>query len=209
MAIGVSFLLVPFLWIACSDSLAAPLRAQAESRFESQEGWISTPSPAAQSAGVPAFSNGLFPEPAQEKSLIGNPVKGELLGKLSIPSLQFEEAILEGTDQRQLAKAPGHLPESVLPGQVGKSVIAAHNATFFRHLDELAAGDLITVSTLDGTFTFQVMGQQLLHIEDALPDTAYPALALETCYPLDALTWTDQRLFIEAALIDSRLNEQE
>ncbi|UOF89514.1 class D sortase [Fodinisporobacter ferrooxydans] len=145
--------------------------------------------------------SGLYPVPAPALSRI--PEKGKVIGELSIPELHLNEPILEGTDQPELAKAPGHLPSSVMPGQIGKSIIAAHNVTTFHQIDSLKPGTKILVTTEQGTFTFSVMNQRILHVNDPLPNTAYPALDLETCYPLNAWHLTDQRLFVEAALVKS------
>lgn len=197
LALGAAVFLYPLLTIGYSHYMSNSLREQATGLFENDQ----TP------AETKSFTRGLYPEPVPASA--EKPTKGEVIGMLEIPSLQIKEAILEGTDEPELAKAPGHLSDSVLPGQLGKSIIAAHNATTFRHIDKLQPGDTFTVRTKQGVLTFKVTGQRILHVKDELPDTAYPALSLETCYPLDALYLTDQRLFVEAALVKSELKSTE
>lgn len=207
LLLGMAVFLFPFLTIEYSKYQSAEMREQASSIMASHSstGHATTLSKngPAQTEVANTYTRGLFPEPVPDS--IEKPKKGGVLGILEIPSLNLKEAILEGTDQPELAKAPGHLPDSVLPGQIGKSIIAAHNATTFRHLDRLKPGDTFSVRTGQGVFTFQVTGQRILNVKDQLPDSAYPALSLETCYPLDALYLTDQRLFVETALVKSEL----
>lgn len=208
--LGTAVFLYPFLTIGYSKFMSGKLREQAVGIVATNQSPASQSSSASKNdAGTTAetktYTRGLFPEPVPDS--IKKPKKGEIIGVLEIPSLNLKEAILEGTDQPELAKAPGHLPDSVLPGQIGKSIIAAHNATTFRHIDKLTPGTTFTVRTEQGVFTFQVKGQRILNVKDELPDTAYPALSLETCYPLDALYLTEQRLFVESALIKSELRK--
>jgi len=195
VAVGAAVLLFPIVTIGYSKFLAESLRQEADTKLSAQ-----FDSPVNTNA---SYNTGLYPAAAPKLS--DHLPKGTVIGKLIIPSLKIEEGIIEGTDQSELAKAPGHLPDSVLPGQVGNSIIAAHNATTFRKIDRLTPGTTFTIMTQQGVFTFSVTGQRILHVTDALPDTAYPAVSLETCYPLDALSLTDKRLFVEAALVKSVL----
>ncbi|MBS4191976.1 class D sortase [Bacillus sp. FJAT-49705] len=215
---GIFVLLFPFFILGYSKAMSNALQEEAESSFNVEN---SSENPVQEltadlisekdktsdmdetSPTHEDYQTGLYPEPAPE--LIVQPKNGEIIGMLTIPNLGIHEAILEGTGQRELAKAPGHLPGTVFPGQIGTSIIAAHNSSTFRHLDQLEEGMEFSVTTEQGVFTFSVTGQRILNVNDSLPDMAYPAIALETCYPLDALYLTDKRLFVEAALIKSEL----
>ncbi|MEH7523832.1 sortase, partial [Bacillus sp. JJ1503] len=218
LVLGIFVLLFPFVQLGYSKAMSQALQEEAQSQFI-PEGSSASPSQEI-TAGLHAgkkptakmsetepilqtYQTGLYPKPAPE--LTAKPKTGEIIGMLTIPSLGINEAILEGTGKRELAKAPGHLPDSVFPGQIGTSIIAAHNSSSFRHLDMLSEGMEFTVTTEQGVFTFSVTRQRILHVEDILPDMAYPSIALETCYPLDALYLTDKRLFVEAALIKSEI----
>src|SRR5579875_2592283 len=83
---------------------------------------------------------------------------GAVLGLVNIPALQLTAPLLEGTDDAELNVGAGHLSQSVQPGLPGTSVIAAHNATWFRHIDKLVAGDTVTVKTSTGSYEFRVTG---------------------------------------------------
>lgn len=93
----------------------------------------------------------------------GAPIEpGTALGVLSIPSIGLDsEVFVEGTRNEQLQKGPGHVYGSVLPGQQGVSVLAGRSLSFggpFRHVDDLVAGEIIRVTTANGTFPYRVDG---------------------------------------------------
>ena len=46
------------------------------------------------------------------------PLRGDAIGKLSIPSIGVSEYVVEGTDADNLRKGPGHYPDTPLPGRV-------------------------------------------------------------------------------------------
>lgn len=80
---------------------------------------------------------------------------------LQIPAIGVHEAVVEGTTSAALFGGPGHRRDSVLPGQVGTSIIMGRRTAFggsFRRLPELKRGDAITATTAQGTFTFSVIG---------------------------------------------------
>ncbi len=130
---------------------------------------------------------------------------GQVVATLSIPALSLVTAVVQGTGDATLLVAPGHYIASVMPGQVGTSVIAAHNATFFRHLDRLRDGDRIVVTTSQGRFVYQVAGYQVVHHGEGLVDTPYASLVLEACYPLNALYLTPDRYVVEAVPVSDAL----
>jgi sortase A len=112
-------------------------------------------------------------------------------------------AVLQGTSDAILAVAPGHEPQSVMPGTPGTAVIVAHNLTFFRNIDLLRHGDPLTVQTAAGTFTFRVTGHRIVPADTSLPNTPRASLALIACYPLNALYLTPQRYVVFASLTRS------
>ncbi|KAA1423914.1 class E sortase [Mumia zhuanghuii] len=88
-------------------------------------------------------------------------VPGTPLAVLSIPALDLgDEVVVEGSRNEQLRVGPGHVTGTVLPGQIGVSVLAGRSTTFggpFGGLDELRAGDPIVVTTVQGTFRYDVV----------------------------------------------------
>ena len=84
---------------------------------------------------------------------------GKAIGTITIPALGIDDTLYEGVDLWVLDGGPGHWPGTVLPGQQGNCVIAAHRVSHskpFRYLDTLRAGDQIRLGALglDHTYTF-------------------------------------------------------
>ena len=128
------------------------------------------------------------------------PAPGAVAADLRIPRLGLNLAVLQGTSDQILTVAPGHEPQSVMPGSPGTAVIVAHNLTFFRNIDTRQRGDPLTVQTAAGTFTFRVTGHRIVPADSALPNTPQASLALIACYPLNALYLTPQRYVVFASL---------
>jgi len=126
-----------------------------------------------------------------------------LIGLLQIPSLALTASLAQGITDQVLSSAVGHLVGSSLPGQLGDSLLAAHNATWFRHIDRLRVGDVILVTTKDGRFAYRVTGSQVVHTDAPVAQSARPTLILESCYPLDALYFTPYRQLVFASLVSS------
>ncbi len=55
------------------------------------------------------------------------PELGEGLGILHIPALgDWDWVVVEGVDDEDLSRGPGHFPDTALPGEVGNFAVAAH-----------------------------------------------------------------------------------
>jgi sortase A len=139
-----------------------------------------------------------------------NPTKGDALALIDIPKIGINKVVVEGVDVDDLRKAPGHYPSTSLPGQEGDTAIAGHRTTYgapFGDLDQLAAGDEITVVTVQGKFHYRVTQQRVVDpsdvsVLDPTPDPAHPGhnlatLTLTTCNPKYSAA---QRLVVQAAL---------
>jgi sortase A len=99
--------------------------------------------------------------------------------------------VLEGSSGRNLAFAPSHDAASVLPGDVGNSVISAHRDTHFRELEHARMGDRIQVERPDGRrFVFSVTDVRVVDSRTTriALDGDEPRLTLVTCYPFNAMT---------------------
>jgi sortase A len=86
--------------------------------------------------------------------------EGTPVAVLNIPQIGLHDVVVvEGTSSRDLALGPGHTVSSALPGQTGLSVIYGKAVTYgapFAHLMQLNRGDRFTVTTGQGTATYQV-----------------------------------------------------
>ncbi len=65
---------------------------------------------------------------------------GQLSGILSIPAINLQAPVEEGTDDPELNVAVGHDPQSVWPGVDGAAVFLAHDVSYFVHLNDAQAG---------------------------------------------------------------------
>ncbi|MBP1934118.1 class D sortase [Ammoniphilus resinae] len=134
--------------------------------------------------------------------VLKRPNTGEIIGKMEIDRLDRTLPILQGSDSATLAKGVGHLPESVLPGEVGNSILAGHRDTVLRGLGELKMGDFLTIDTKEGSFLYEI-------IEHKIVDPDYQGLQLThdkqmltiiTCYPFDFIGPAPQRYILTAQL---------
>lgn len=126
-----------------------------------------------------------------------------MVALLAIPNITVNAAVVVGTSQQSLAGAPGWVMSTAVPGQAGTAVIAAHNITFFRHLNQLEPGAEFTLVTEAGRFTFAVTRHAVVRAGTVVRNTADPTVVLEACYPLNALYLTPYRYLVYARLIAS------
>jgi sortase A len=98
--------------------------------------------------------------------------------------------VLEGASGRNLAFGPTHDAASVLPGDIGNSVIAAHRDTHFRILETLSVGDRVRIQRKDRRVSyFAVTDIRVVDSRDTriALDADRPRLTLVTCYPFNAI----------------------
>ena len=114
---------------------------------------------------------------------------GEAIGRLSIPTIDLDVVVVEGTDTASLQKGPGHYPETPFPGQGGTVAIAGHRTTYlapFRHLDQLERGDEIRIEMPYANFAYRV--QETRVVDDSavgiIHRVGYERLVLTACHPL-------------------------
>ena len=97
------------------------------------------------------------------------PLKGDAIGKITIPAIGVDEFVVEGTDTASLRKGPGHYPSTPLPGERGTTAIAGHRTTYgapFRRLDKLKRGDRITLDMPYGRFVYRVERLKIVDDQD-------------------------------------------
>ena len=117
------------------------------------------------------------------------PLKGDAIGRITIPSIGVSEFVVEGTDTANLRKGPGHYPSTPLPGEPGTAAIAGHRTTYgapFRHLDELRPGRQVAVDLPYGRFVYRVERIRIVDDQDlsVLRRAGYERLVLTACHPL-------------------------
>jgi sortase A len=117
------------------------------------------------------------------------PLKGDAIARIDIPSIGVAEYVVEGTDVESLRKGPGHYPETPLPGAPGTTAIAGHRTTYgapFRRIDQLKHGDRILIDMPDGRFVYRVETTKVVDDQDlsVLDSVGYQRLVLSACHPL-------------------------
>jgi len=84
---------------------------------------------------------------------------GTPVSLISIPKLGLSATILEGTTSNITTTGPGHRRDTVLPGQLGASVVYGRQSSYgapFGRIGELAPGDVITATTGQGEAKYTV-----------------------------------------------------
>jgi sortase A len=131
------------------------------------------------------------------------PLKGDAIGKITMPAIGVSEFVVEGTDTISLRKGPGHYPSTPLPGERGTSAIAGHRTTYgapFRRLDQLKRGDRITLDMPYGRFVYHVERTRVVDDQDlsVLRRVRENRLVLSACHPLYSAA---QRIIAFARLV--------
>jgi len=109
--------------------------------------------------------------------------------KISIPKIEVEAIVEEGTDAASLKNGPGYEALTPLPGDEGRCTISGHRTTYgapFNRIDELENGDLIYLETInDELLTYIVTGMEIIKATDIwiLEGTGKKELLLTTCHP--------------------------
>lgn len=122
------------------------------------------------------------------------------LGRIEIPRVGVSSAILEGVDYATIRRAVGHFPETPLPDANGNMALAAHRTTAFRGLRQIRMGDVITITTPSGSFSYVVEETLVVDPEDTyvLDPTEEKTLTLVTCYPFDYRGTAPLRFIVRA-----------
>lgn len=138
------------------------------------------------------------PAAAQEPKL-----SEDVLGIIYIPKIDLTAAIGKDVSMSTLKYAVGHFEGTALPGEKGNCCIAGHRSytysQFFNRLDEVVAGDEISIKTTKGTFKYVVYDKFV--VEPSQVEVLNPAkdatLTLVTCTPIRVAT---HRLIVKARL---------
>jgi sortase A len=137
------------------------------------------------------------------------PVKGKGMARLYIPKLNKRWVVVEGTDPEDIRLAPGHYPESQLPGQKGNFAIAGHRMpSVFWDLDKVVPGDALVVETRSNWYVYTVTRNHIVlptEVGVVAPDPDNPRgqagrklITLTTCNP----KWDNyERLIVQGEVV--------
>lgn len=126
---------------------------------------------------VQSFSNVALPTPGPEQGV-----------RLQIPAIGVNQQIVQGDSWEQLKKGIGQHAGTANPGEAGNMVLSAHNdvfGEFFRYLDQLKPGDVVTVYTSQRSYTYVVVNTQIVEPDQVsvMDSTNQPTVSLISCYP--------------------------
>ena len=119
-------------------------------------------------------------------------LEDEVFGVISIPAMELEMPIFLGATEQHMADGAAHLSQTSLPigGENTNCVIAGHRgyngASYFRYIDKLKVGDLVSVTNLWETLTYRVCEIKIIDPHDVTEILIQPGrelLTLLTCHP--------------------------
>jgi sortase A len=115
--------------------------------------------------------------------------QGEGIGRLNIPAIDTDYALVEGTDMGSLRQGPGHYSGTALPGAGTTVGIAGHRTTYlapFRKINELEAGHEVILEMPYATLTYAVDRAQVVEPSQmgVIRKRKHERLVLTTCHPV-------------------------
>jgi sortase A len=146
------------------------------------------------------------PADAAPASRRAEPKAGSAIGRIEIARLGVSAIVRAGSDARTLRLAVGHIPGTAFPGDAGNVGLAGHRDTFFRQLRNIQLDDVITLATVDGTYSYRVERTTIVNPDEVwvLDPTDHGVLTLVTCYPFSYVGSAPQRFVVRARLDDGR-----
>jgi sortase A len=130
--------------------------------------------------------------------------RGSTVGRIEIPRIKVSTLVREGSDDKTLKRAAGHVPYTALPGDQGNVGIAAHRDSFFRNLRNVREGDILLMKTSWGSYEYAVESLDIVMPEnvEVLHPTPAPALTLVTCYPFNFVGSAPKRFIVRARQVN-------
>lgn len=115
--------------------------------------------------------------------------KGKPIGRIEIPAIDADYVVIEGTEETDLKRGPGHYPDTAIPGQGRTVAIAGHRTTYgapFNQIDKIDVGDPIVLAMPYGRFTYEVGSTRIVDPTETgiVRDVGRDRLVLTSCHPL-------------------------
>ena len=113
---------------------------------------------------------------------------GDAIARLKVPRLDLSAVVVNGTSTSDLRRGPGRHEDSFLPGEGELVYVAGHRTTYgapFSAINELEAGDTITVELPYGTVEYRVTRHRIVDDNDlsVLESRGREELVLQACHP--------------------------
>jgi sortase A len=113
---------------------------------------------------------------------------GDAIARIRIPRLDLNLVVVDGTSVSDLRRGPGRHLETDMPGEHELVYIAGHRTTYgapFGDIDELNAGDTITLELPYATIVYRVTRHRIVDDNDVsvLESPHHEQLVLQACHP--------------------------
>lgn len=145
-----------------------------------------------------------------ETGEIIRPKFGELYAMIKSDAFELDVPVYWGSDSQLFERGACQSTGSVLPGEDGNIVISGHEDTFFSELNTLVVGDVITLNTNYGQFTYTV--KELIEFQKDNNEYVVPSeetkLTLYTCKK-DILGSPDGRIGVICELTEKKFYTEE
>jgi sortase A len=133
------------------------------------------------------------------------PRLGELYAMLTCERIQLDVPVYWGDTTKILNAGVGQYMGSFLPGFDRSILLSAHNTTYFKPIEQIIVGDIVSYDTNYGEFQYIVEEVSIMSVGEA-EDILNQLLALHeeklimyTCYPFQSLVGSkDKRIFVFA-----------
>ena len=101
--------------------------------------------------------------PSGPPTPVAKPANGAVIASVHIPRLKKKWAVVQGVTPADIRYAPGHYPDTALPGQIGNFSMAGHRTpAIWWDLDQLKPGDPVVIKTADTWYVYRVTGHEVV-----------------------------------------------
>jgi sortase A len=113
---------------------------------------------------------------------------GDAIARLRVPRLGVNLVVVNGTNTGDLRRGPGRHLETFMPGEGKLVYVAGHRTTYgapFSDIDQLEAGDSISVELPYGSVEYRVTSHRIVDDNDltVLESRDREELVLQACHP--------------------------
>ncbi len=111
------------------------------------------------------------PVPTATRLVSAATATGSKFAVMYIPRFgaDFRRPVVQGTEAPELSVGIGHVPSSVMPGQIGNFATAGHRVTYgkpYNQIDMLKKGDFLVVETSDGWSIYRYQRSKIVAPDD-------------------------------------------
>lgn len=124
------------------------------------------------------------------------------IAMITIPKIDLEAVVAEGTGDRLLNYALGHFEGTAMPGEKGNFSVAGHRTNtygqHFNRIHELLPGDAVMVESSAGTFEYSITESFIVNPDEVwvLDASQEGTITMVTCTP-----GGKQRVIVKGELI--------